>query len=121
MELALVGTIVAIIAIVVLSRHRQKSTWTDNMQRLHPGVSGKAEWMASEDVVRRVERDYTAAQRWMTEVLLSGYTRYIREAPHYLTGNFLKTQQRQAIIQMRKDGPRIIGVLRSHHYVRVRY
>src|SRR5258706_825847 len=121
METALISTIIVMIMIVAFSRRRRASVWATDLKRLHPGVSGKAEWMAPDDIVRSVELDYMEAQRWMTEVLLSGYTRYIREASDYFIGNYLKAQQRHAVLQMRKRGPRLIGILRAHHYVRVRH
>lgn len=77
--------------------------------------------MASDDVVQRIESDYLEAQRWMSEALLTGYVRFMHEAPTYFTGGYLKREQHSAGIQMRKSGPRLIGILRAHHHVHVRH
>ncbi len=119
-EFAIVGVIVVVVIITIMAR-RRVVPWSSNLQRLHAGVKNKAEWMAPDNVIQAVETDYLAAQRWMSESLMSGYLRFLREGPTYLAGNFLKEQQHNTKLQMRKRGPRMIGILRAHHNVRVRH
>jgi len=120
LEFAIIGLMIAIIAVVAIGR-RKRVAWPGNLRRLHAGVNDKAEWMASDDVLQRVESDYLQAQRWMSEALLAGYTRFMSEAPNYFAGSYLKREQHNASIQIRKRGPRLIGVLRAHHHIRIRH
>ncbi len=120
LEFAIIVLIIAMIAAVIVSR-RQRSVLPVSLRRLHAGVSNKAEWMASDDVRHRVETDYLEAQRWMSEALLAGYIRFMNEAGAYFTGSYLKREQRNADVQLRKSGPRLIGILRAHHHIRVRH
>src|SRR5437762_11108956 len=100
-EFAVIGLIIAIIVVVAIGR-RKHAFWPGSLRRLHAGVSDKAEWMASDDVLQRVEADYLEAQRWMSEALLSGYARFSTEAPSYFAGSYLKREQHNAGIQSRK-------------------
>ncbi|MEP7289079.1 MAG: hypothetical protein ABI947_25270 [Chloroflexota bacterium] len=120
-ELMLVGLVVAVILAVVLS-HRRQITWSGNLRRLHAGVSHRAEWMAPDEIVRGVELDYLAAQRWHAEALLEGYLRLLGEAPRYLTGSYLKRQQKIIGMQQHsvKCGVHFVGVLHANHEVRAR-
>src|SRR5437879_1609937 len=120
LEFAIIGVIIAMIAVVAI-RGRMRVTWPGTLRRLHAGVNDKAEWMASDDVVQRVEADYLAAQRWMSEALLAGYVRFRHEAPTYFTGSYLQREQHSADVQLRKSGPRLIGILRAHHHIHVRH
>jgi hypothetical protein len=120
-EFAIIGLIVALIAVLVYAQRRRTRNWPGNLRRLHAGVNNKAEWMAPEDVIQRVELDYLNAQRWMADALLAGYVRFMNEAPLYLTGSYLKREQQNALIQMKKRGPRLIGILRAHHHVHIRH
>ncbi|MCC7451129.1 MAG: hypothetical protein IT324_27195 [Anaerolineae bacterium] len=117
---AIVGVFIAIVIVTILAR-RRAIPWSGNLQRLHAGVKNKAEWMAPDNMVQAVEADYLAAQHWMSEALMRGYGRFLQEGPRYLSGVFLKAQQRSTTYQMHKHGPCMIGVLRAHHNVRVRH
>ena len=117
---AIVGVFIAIVIIMMVAR-RRAAPWSGNLQRLHAGVKNKAEWMAPDNVVQAVEADYLAAQHWMSEVLMAGYGRFLRDGPLYLSGVFLKEQQRNTRAHMNKTHARMIGVLRAHHNVRVRH
>jgi len=117
---AIVGVFFVIVLLMMIAR-RRAAPWSGNLQRLHAGVKNKAEWMAPDNVVQTVEADYLAAQRWMSEVLMHGYERFLRDGPRYLSGVFLKEQQHNTNLQMNKRSPRLIGVLRAHHNVRVRH
>jgi hypothetical protein len=119
-EFAIVALIVAIIGISVVIR-RTRTGWPGNLHRLHAGVHNKAEWMAPDDIIHNVEMDYLSAHRWMAEALSTGYIRFLREAPLYFTGNYLKTQLHNANTQLRKRGPRLLGILQAHHYIHVRH
>src|SRR5688572_27931147 len=119
-EFAIVGLIVAMIVVAVIARW-SRTAQPIYLRRLHAGVNNKAEWMAPDDVVRAVETDYLDAQCWMADALLAGYIRFVKEAPQYFTGSYLKQQLHIADQQLRGRGPRFIGVLRAHHYIRVRY
>ncbi len=119
-EFVIVTLVVAILILSVIAR-RKRTRWPGTLHRLHAGVHNKAEWMAPEEIVRDVESDFLAAQRWMADSLTSGYVRFLREAPQYLTGNYLKSELNNAGTQVRKHGPRLLGVLQAHHYLQVRY
>lgn len=121
-EFAIIGLIIAIIAVLAYSQRRRRVWyWSGSLQRLHAGVNNKAEWMAPEDVLQHVETDYLTAQRWMADALLAGYVRFINEAPLYFTGSYLKRELHNAQLQMKKPGPRLIGILRAHHRIHVRH
>src|SRR5262245_50935552 len=113
-EYAIICLIVALIAVLVYTRRRRAWHWPGSLRRLHAGVNNKAEWMAPDDVIHRVETDYLNAQRWMADALLAGYVRFMNEAPQYLTGSYLKREQQNALLHMKKNGPRLIGILRAH-------
>lgn len=121
-EFVIIGLIVVLIAVLVYAHRRQRVWyWSGNLRRLRAGVNNRAEWMAPEDVIQRVELDYLNAQQWMADALLAGYIRFMNEAPLYLAGSYLKRQQQNALIQMKKSGPRLIGILRAHHHVYIRH
>ena len=116
--------IVAVVLCVILAKvftTRRRKHWPDSLQRLHAGVTQKAEWMASDETVNAVERDYLAAQYWMAESLLAGYVYFLREAPLYLSGKLLKDQQKHVQQHLQRRGPRLVGILRAHHEIRVRH
>ena len=117
-DLALVALVLAVIVIAYLSRRRTPRP--DKLHRLYPGVAHKAEWMASEEIVRRVEADFLGAQQWLVEALLGNYTAYLHMLPRHFTGDALREQQRIVSLQMRKHGPRLVGILRAHHRIQVR-
>ncbi len=117
-NVALVSILFVLCVVVILSRRRRVQP--ELLQRLYPGVAHKAEWMASDSVVRRVEADYLAAQQWRIETMLDNDTSYLRGLPRYFSGEALIEQQRISLLQMRRRRPRLIGVLRAHHRVQVR-
>ncbi len=118
-EMALVAIVIVLIVVVCLSRRRSRQMDIP-LQRLYPGVVNKAEWMASETVVHSIEADYLSAQAWIVDALLCDYMAYLRDLPHYFQGDCLRDQERLAKLQMRKRGPRLIGILRANHRVQVR-
>src|SRR5438105_346509 len=120
-ETVLVAVVASIILIALVARRR--TAWPGNLRRLHAGVRNRAEWMAPDEVVHAVEADYLAAHNWTADAVLSGYTRFLAEAPQYYTGNYLKRQRKivSQHMQSLKSGVRFIGVLRSLHRLRVRH
>jgi len=121
-EVALVILIVGVIVGSVIAR-RRRAAWPGALQRRHPGVAQRAEWMAPDEIVRNVEADYLAAQRWMGEASLAGYARFLNEAPAYLVGSYLKRQQKIVSLLMQGSKPRVrfVGVLQARHELHVRH
>jgi len=121
-EVALVILIVGVIVVGVIAR-RRRGTWPGALQRLHPGVAQRAEWMAPDDIVKGVETDYLAAQRWMVDASMAGYARFLSEAPTYFAGSYLKRQQKIVGLLMQGSKPcvRFIGILQAQHEIYVRH
>jgi len=121
-DMTLLVIVLVLVFIVALTRRRTPNTrpMADSLHRLHPGVAHKAEWMASEDIVRRVEADYTIAQQWMADALLNNTIDYLNGVSRYFCSEALAEQQRITGLQMNKRGPRLVGVMRAHHHVQVR-
>jgi hypothetical protein len=119
-EVALVGLVVAVIILTIIAR-RRRAAWPGNLRRLHAGVSRRAEWMAPDEIVRGVEADYLAGQRWMAETLLLGYSKFVKEASQYFAGAYLKWQQKAVNMQLQAAHCRYIGVLQAEHELSVRH
>jgi len=121
-EVALVILIVGVIVVSIIAG-RRRGAWPGALQRLHPGVAQRAEWMAPDDIVRGVEADYLAAQRWMVEASMAGYARFLSEAPDHFAGSYLKRQQKIVSLLMQGGKPRVrfIGILQAQHELHVRH
>lgn len=121
-ELLLVGSVLFLIIAVLVLRRRPRLSWPDKLRRLHAGVARHAEWMAPDEVVRTVEQDYHDTQAWMAKAVLGGYVSFIKEAPIYFSGNYLKRQERAAAIYLETAGrgPRFTGRLETKSAIRVR-
>jgi hypothetical protein len=115
-----VTLLLCVVLVVAILKTRRKSP-AHPLRRLHAGVMNKAEWMAEDRVVDAVITDYLDAHHWMAEALFSGYVRFLHEAPLYLSGTFLKQQHDSVKTKIQQRSPRLIGVLRAHHHVRVRH
>ena len=122
-EIALILVVVGAVLVLIASRRGRAVRWQAHLRRLHPGVQHKAEWMAPDEIVRAVESDYLAAHYWMAQAMLSGYIRFLNEAPLYFAGSYLRRQQKIATAQLQsiKTSVRYVGVLSATHQLKVRH
>ncbi len=118
-ELDLVAIVIVLVYVACITA-RRRTNITPPLQRLHPGVANRAEWMAPRETVERVQADYLAAQGWALETILTSYPVYLRELPRYFTGAALAEQVRAVAGTLQQHGPRFVGVLRAHHQLQVR-
>ncbi|MHB8625753.1 MAG: hypothetical protein ACYDBJ_22415 [Aggregatilineales bacterium] len=118
-ELELVAIVIVLIYVACLTA-RRRGTAPAPLQRLHPGVVNRAEWMAPRETIQCIEADYLAAQQWALETLLTSYPVYLRELPHYFSGQALTEQVRIVAGTLQRRGPRLVGALRAHHQLQVR-
>lgn len=122
LELVIICIVVLLIVFSLLS-HRRRVAWPGTLHRIHAGVIHRAEWMAPEEILRIVEDHYLIAQQWSAGALFVGYIKFLREAPRYFSGNYLKRQTKIADAQVKslRSGVRFVGVLRAKHRIRVRH
>lgn len=120
-ETLLIGIVLGLALFGWLSRRRNPArSATQTLQRLHPGVADKAEWMASETVVQHVTTDYLAAQRWLAETQLLDYMTCLRGIERYFSGAMLREHQRLLQHQLSRNRARFVGILRADHTISVR-
>ncbi len=113
--------VVAVVAYAVRTWRRVPTQpWNEPLQRLHPGVADKAEWMASESTVQRVMADYLAAHSWLGESGFLNYNSSSRQVRDYLSGSMLTEMERVLLNSTRRGRARFVGVLRAHHHITVR-
>jgi hypothetical protein len=122
LELVIIGIVILLIASTLVAQ-RRRVAWPGTLYRLHAGVIHRAEWIAPDEILRIVEEHYLAAQQWSAEALFVGYIKFLREAPRYFSGNYLKRQTKIADAQVKslRSGVRFVGVLRAKHRIRVRH
>jgi hypothetical protein len=89
-------------------------TWGRKLRRLHPGVAHQAEWMAPDDVVEQVRRDYLQVVEWLESAPFLDHPRH--RAPDYLTGDYLRRYFRLTHVPSRFS-----GTLIAHHNILVRH
>src|SRR5436190_8915358 len=87
--------------------------WGRKLRRLHAGVARRAEWMAPDDVVEQVRRDYLHIIEWLESAPFLDHPRH--RAPDYLTGDYLRRYHRLTSIPAR-----FTGVLIAQHTILVR-
>ncbi|MFN8376728.1 MAG: hypothetical protein U0694_28125 [Anaerolineae bacterium] len=117
---ALLVVFATVIAAMILSSTRQ-APWEKRLHRVHAGVAGKAEWMAPENVVEDVNRDYLAAMRWLQESVLGQWGQQWSAAPAFLSGAYLRRYQAILMDYRARGVPRCLGVLRADHHIDVRH
>ncbi len=116
MLIALVLIFVGIFCIL-FAVGREPIPWTNRLRRVHAGVSRKAEWVAPDDVVQQVSRDYLSAIEWLAGAALGDE---LHRAPHYLTGRFLTRFQTIINYQFNPNRLHFIGIVAARHHVQVR-
>jgi hypothetical protein len=103
-----------VVMIGLLSLHgTHAAPWGRKLRRLHVGVAQKAEWMAPDDVVEQVRRDYLHIVEWLESAPFLDHPRH--RAPEYLTGDYLRRYHRLINMPMRFS-----GVLIARHTILVR-
>jgi hypothetical protein len=117
---ALLVALLVIIVFMFVGSARQVP-WGKRLRRVHAGVAGKAEWMAPENVVEAVSRDYLAAMRWLQESVLGHWTHQWSTAPSFLSGAYLRRYQAILMDYRARGAPRCVGVLRADHHIDVRH
>lgn len=121
MTLALLLVIIAVVLIMTLNG-RGQVPWSKKMRRIHAGAAHKAEWMATDEVVQQVRADYLAVTRWIHDYMLTDAPVRYQNAPHYLSGNYLKQFQTRLAQQFDlRRSPGFVGVLRADHQVSIRH
>jgi hypothetical protein len=117
----LLTVVLGLIVLAVLAQFRRSGPPpAESVQRIHAGVSDKAEWMASETVKQQVITDYLAAQSWLAQAQLTNYLYCLMNLPHHFSGTQLIELQRLIKLQMQRNRARFIGILRANHNVTVR-
>lgn len=100
---------------------RQQVAWAGKLRRVRAGGAQYREWMAPDEVVKRVQEDYLAAMLWLPESALRDWSVQWNEAELYFCGGqlsrHLEILKRQRIGQK----PRYTGVMRCTHRVLVRH
>lgn len=118
-DIDLVAIVIALVYVACVTA-RRRGTPSPSLERLHPGVAHRAEWIAPRETLARVEADYLAAQQWALETLLTDHLTYLRELPRYFCGKALTEQIRSIAGTLQRPGPRLVGALRAHHQIQVR-
>ena len=118
MMLALLSVILVMMIIMTLSSNG-RVPWAGKLRRIHAGTAHKAEWMAPEEVVRKVRTDYMTALEWLRASAQGDWLRSQAQAADYLDGAYLKRCV-LGLAHYASVKPRFVGVLRADHYVMVR-
>src|SRR5579864_7945791 len=117
-EIDLLAIIIVLVYVACVTA-RRRGTPSPPLERLHPGVAHRAEWIAPRETLARVEADYLSAQQWALETLLTDHVTYLRELPRYFAGKALAEQVRSMAGTLQRPGPRLVGALRAHHQIQV--
>jgi hypothetical protein len=122
LELVIISVVILLIVMSMLAQ-RRRVAWPGTLHRVHAGVIHRAEWIAPVEILRIVEDHYLTAQQWSASALFEGYIKFLREAPYYFSGNYLKRQTKVADAQVKalRSGVRFVGILRTKHRIRVRH
>ena len=89
------------------------------MRRLRSG-NLRADWMAPDHVVQKVEKDYLTAVEWLQDSPILSWAQQWRVAPDLLAGPYLRRFQ-HLLLRQRSDRPSpVYGVLRADHALEVR-
>jgi hypothetical protein len=120
MTFALVLGLIAIVMMMAFN-HSDQIPWVKQMRRVREGVSERGEWMAPQEVVRLVRQHYVEAINWLHDSTFDSWAQQWSDAPHHLSGTYLK--RHQGVLLRFRDAklPRIVGVLRCDHTVHVRH
>jgi hypothetical protein len=113
MVVALVFVFLAV-GLIVSYSSVERIPWVDKLRRLHAGAARRAEWMAPDDVVRRVQQHYLESIDWLAESAL--FDRVPSAVAQYLSGIYLMRYQHVV-----GHTTRFIGVLHADHQVEVRH
>ena len=89
--------------------------WANRLKRVRAG-SRNSEWIAPEDVLKRVRDDYMEAVHWLQDTAITAKAR--ERAGEYLCGEML-SQFSEQIAYRRESPPLFEGVLRAGHSVQV--
>jgi len=95
----------------------ERVPWANDLRRVGAGVRGRAEWMASEEVVAAVTADYMEAMNWLRD---TAYEHPLNPAAaaSYLTDAEL--ERYRSLAAHRTTQSNLTGVLRASHQVKVR-
>ena len=88
--------------------------WGRKLRRLRAGVAQKAEWMAPDEVIEQVRRDYLRVVEWLESAPFLDHPQH--RAPEYLTSDYLRRYHRLLTIPARFS-----GVLIAQHHILVRH
>ncbi|RMG75753.1 MAG: hypothetical protein D6711_05795 [Chloroflexi bacterium] len=100
---------------------RQQAPWVKQLRRVNAGIAYQAEWMAPDEICRRVELDYLEAMQWLKNSQSLPWEMQWEGVSHYFTE--LQLKRHQAILKQYRIGhiPRYLGVFECLHQVTVRH
>lgn len=108
-------TIFGIGLAVIAAMSERPVSWASRLKRVRAG-SRDSEWMAPEDVLRRVRDNYMEAVHWLQDAAITAKAR--DRASDYLCAEMLRQFNEQA--SLRAEKPTLFeGVLRAGHSVQV--
>ncbi len=105
--------------VVMPANNARRLPWINKMRRLHSG-SLRADWMAPDHVVQKVEKDYLAAVEWMQDSPILSWAQQWRIAVEMLAGPYLRRYQHLLLLQRSERPTPVYGVLRADHTLEVR-
>lgn len=119
MTFVLLIFLVVLIGLLVFYGSKQ-ALWFNQLQRLKPDVTNKAEWIASEQIMTDVQTHYIEANHWLAKSVLMNWKTQWSESPIYFSGIYLK--RHQDILQAQQlHPPQFVGIIRCTHQIQVRH
>ncbi len=110
-------TIVCISLVILAAMSERPVSWARRLKRVRAG-SAQSEWIAPEDVLKRVRGDYMESVHWLQDTAITQSGR--ERASRYLTGEML-SQFTEQIAFRDESLPLFEGVLRAGHTVQVHH
>lgn len=107
----------AAVGIVVL-RGRRRVPWAAKLSPMGPADGTTEAWMAPQNVLRQVERDYLAAVGWLQDSALVPWYVQLHDASTFYCDDFLTFYREQAE-ENGENPPKFVGVLRAVHRLEI--
>ena len=117
---AILFAVLVIVALMTLN-NAGRVPWANKMRRVNAAAVNKAEWMAPDEVVQQVKRNYLDAINWLHDSMFSSWTQQWSGAAGYLIGAHLKRHQQVLLRGRAARVSEIAGVMRCDHVLEVRH
>jgi hypothetical protein len=91
------------------------------MRRVNADTINAAEWMAPDEVVQQVKRNYLDAVNWLHDSMFGSWSQQWSGASGYLSGAQLKRHQQILLRSRGARMPQIAGIIRCDHVLEVRH